>query len=38
MMWRGVVWYNRQRRHSALDYRSPVAWEEAVLVLQPQAA
>ena len=23
------VWYNRQRRHSALDYRSPVAFEEA---------
>ncbi len=21
------VWYNRQRRHSALDYRSPVAFE-----------
>lgn len=23
------VWYNRQRRHSALDYVSPVAFEEA---------
>ncbi len=32
------VWYNRQRRHSALGYRSPVAWEEQVLLLQPQAA
>ena len=32
------VWYNRQRRHSALGYRSPVAWEEHVLLLQGQAA
>ncbi len=31
------VWYNRQRRHSALDYQAPVAWEE-VLLLQDQAA
>ncbi len=27
------VWYNRQRRHSALDYRSPVAHEEQLLLL-----
>lgn len=27
------VWYNRQRRHSALGYRSPVVWEEQVLLL-----
>jgi putative transposase len=32
------VWYNRQRRHSALGYRSPVAWEEHVLLLRGQAA
>ena len=32
------VWYNRQRRHSALAYRSPVAWEEQVLLLQDAAA
>ena len=32
------VWYNRQRRHSALDYHSPVTWEEPVLLLQPKAA
>jgi len=32
------VWYNRQRRHSALGYRSPVAWEERMLLLQDQAA
>lgn len=25
------VWYNRQRRHSALGYRSPAEYEEAVL-------
>jgi len=33
------VWYNRQRRHSALDYQAPVAWEEGnVLLLSNQAA
>jgi putative transposase len=32
------VWYNRQRRHSALAYRSPVAYEEHVLLLQDPAA
>ncbi len=32
------VWYNRQRRHSALGYRSPVAWEERMLLLRDQAA
>jgi len=32
------VWYNRQRRHSALGYHSPVAWEERMLLLQDQAA
>jgi len=28
-----VVWYNRQRRHSALGYRHPVAYEEEHLLL-----
>ncbi len=32
------VWYNRQRCHSALVYRSPVAHEEHVLLLQDLAA
>ena len=32
------VWYNRQRRHSALAYHSPVSFEEQVLLLCPQAA
>ena len=33
------VWYNRQRRHSALGYRAPVAHEEQhLLLLQDQAA
>ena len=33
------VWYNRQRRHSALAYRAPVAHEEQqLLLLQDQAA
>ncbi len=33
------VWYNRQRRHSALAYRTPVAREEQhVLLLQDLAA
>ncbi len=33
------VWYNRQRRHSALAYRAPVAHEEQhVLLLQDQVA
>ena len=27
------VWYNRQRRHSALAYRTPVAHEEQHLLL-----
>ncbi len=32
------VFYNRQRCHSALAYRSPVAYEERVLLLQDLAA
>jgi transposase InsO family protein len=33
------IWYNRQRRHSALGYRSPVAHEaQHVLLLQELAA
>ncbi len=33
------VWYNRQRRHSALNYRAPVAYEEQhLLLLQDPAA
>jgi putative transposase len=32
------VWYNRQRRHSALAYLSPVAFEEDVLLLSDLAA
>ena len=33
------LWYNRQRRHSALAYHSPVAWEERLmLLLQDRAA
>ena len=32
------VWYNRQRRHSALAYHSPVAWEESPMLLQDRAA
>ena len=32
------VFYNRQRCHSALAYRSPVAHEECVLLLQDLAA
>ena len=33
------VWYNRQRRHSALAYRTPVAHEEQhLLLLQDPAA
>ncbi len=27
------IWYNRQRRHSALAYRAPVAFEEELLLL-----
>ena len=26
------VWYNRQRRHSALGFHSPVTWEEQLLL------
>ncbi len=34
-----AVWYNRQRRHSARAYRTPVAHEEEhLLVLQDHAA
>ena len=32
------VWYNRQRRHAALAYRSPVDFEEQHLLLQDLAA
>ena len=32
------VWYNRQRRHSALNYQSPVAFEEDVLLLSSLGA
>ena len=32
------VWYNRQRRHSALAYQPPVAFEENVLLLSSLAA
>jgi putative transposase len=32
------AWYNRQRRHSALAYRSPVAHEKHALLLQGLAA
>jgi putative transposase len=35
--WR-EVWYNRQRRHSALAYHSPVNFAEQLLLLRPQAA
>lgn len=28
------VWYNRQRRHSTLGYRSPIAYEQALLTKQ----
>ncbi len=32
-------WYNRQRRHSALSYRAPVAYEQQhLLLLQEPAA
>lgn len=32
------VWYNRQRRHSALNYRPPATFEEDVLLLSGTAA
>ncbi len=32
------VWYNRQRRHSALNYHVPVTFEEDVLLLSRPAA
>ncbi len=32
------VWYNRQRRHSALNYHAPVTFEEDVLLLSRPAA
>ena len=32
------VWYNRQRRHSALNYLTPVAHERQLLLLANQAA
>ena len=32
------IWYNRQRRHSALGYRSPVAHEAQMLLLHDQVA
>ncbi len=28
-----AVWYNRQRRHSALAYHSPVSYERTMLLL-----
>jgi transposase InsO family protein len=31
------VWYNRQRRHSTLSYRSPVAYEQVVFAKQAAA-
>lgn len=31
------IWYNRQRRHSTLGYRSPAEYEE-LLALTPRAA
>ncbi len=31
------IWYNRQRRHSALNYRAPVTFEEDVLLSCPAA-
>ena len=33
-----VVWYNRHRRHSALGYRHPVAYEEEPLLLSSDRA
>jgi len=33
-----VVWYNRQRRHSALGYRAPVAYEDERLLLSDRVA
>ncbi len=32
------IWYNRRRRHSALAYRPPAAFEEDVLLLHDHAA
>ena len=32
------VWYNRQRRHSALGYQPPATFEEDVLLLSRSAA
>jgi transposase InsO family protein len=32
------IWYNRQRRHSGLNYQPPVAFEEDVLLLSRVAA
>ena len=32
------VWYNRQRRHSSLNYQAPVTFEEDVLLLSCPAA
>jgi len=32
------VWYNRQRRHSALGYRAPITYAEHRLLLQDLAA
>jgi len=31
------IFHNRRRRHSALDYQAPVAWEEVVLLSCPAA-
>ncbi len=32
------IWYNRQRRHSALGYRAPVAYEDERLLLSDRVA
>ena len=34
----GVLWYNRARLHSTLDYVSPMRFEENWLTSQPRHA